>query len=94
MESTRFFLPRDPLSTPNVRTDLFALGSAIYWIMSGHQPYETLSDDEVSARFSGGDFPDVGSVVGGRIILGCWNGDFSNAQEVVQALSETNVPVH
>ncbi|KAI9702961.1 MAG: hypothetical protein M1836_008175 [Candelina mexicana] len=88
MESTRFYLPRDPLATPNVQSDLFALGSAIYWIMSGREPYDTLPEVEVSARYLRGEFPRVDLIDSGRIIMRCWKGEFKKAQEVVQALSE------
>ncbi|KAL9123619.1 MAG: hypothetical protein Q9217_006965 [Psora testacea] len=82
MESIRYFLPRDPLSTPNVRSDLFALGSVIYYILTGHDPYDTLSDDEVAGRYSHGLFPDVSGIIYGDVIHGCWRGRFSTAQEV------------
>jgi serine/threonine protein kinase len=59
MESTPFFLPRDPLSTPNAKSDLFALGSVMYYIMAGREPYDGLSEDEITARFSRGEFPHV-----------------------------------
>lgn len=71
MESTRFFLPRDPLATPDVRSDLFALGSTMYYVMFGHQPYDNLSDEEVSLRYSQGDFPKVDTVKFGRAIRAC-----------------------
>ncbi|MCJ1259991.1 hypothetical protein MMC24_007831 [Lignoscripta atroalba] len=88
MESTRFYLPRDPLTKPNVRSDLFALGSAMYWIMSGHEPYDSLSEDEVSARYMRGEFPKGDLIADGQIVMACWKGEFNEAQEVVQALSE------
>jgi len=88
MESIRFFLPRDPLATPNVQSDLFALGSVMYYIMSGHQPYDSLSDDEVTARYSRGEFPDVDAILCGRAIKACWIGNVCNTQEVAQAVSE------
>ncbi|KAI9787286.1 MAG: hypothetical protein M1816_007700 [Peltula sp. TS41687] len=89
LEECRFFLPRDLIATAsNVRSDLFALGSAIYYIMTGHDPYDSLPDEEVEARYSCQDFPEVDSVAGGRVILSCWKGDLSSAQEVVQALLE------
>ncbi|KAF1957729.1 kinase-like protein [Byssothecium circinans] len=88
MESVRFFLPRDPLTTPDAKTDLFALGSTIYFIMSDHQPYDDLADEEVAARYSRMEYPDVRSYSCGRVIEGCWKGDFKSAQEVVDALSE------
>ena len=82
MESTRYFLPRDPLSTPNERSDLFALGSVMYYILTGHDPYDTLSDDEVADRFSHGVFPNVCGFTYGDVIYGCWTGHLSTAKEV------------
>ncbi|KAF2866548.1 kinase-like domain-containing protein, partial [Massariosphaeria phaeospora] len=83
MESTPFFLPRDPLSTPNTKSDLFALGSVMYYIMAGCEPYDGLSEDEITARFTRGEFPDVDEFECGQTISGCWTGKFSSAQEVV-----------
>jgi serine/threonine protein kinase len=87
MESTRFFLPRDPLSTPNTRSDVFALGSFMYYIMAGREPYDSLSEDEITAHFTRGEFPDVDEFACGQTISGCWTGKFNSAQEVVVSLS-------
>ncbi|KAI1571182.1 SPS1, serine threonine protein kinase [Pyrenophora tritici-repentis] len=87
MESTPFFLPRDPLSTPNPKSDLFALGSVMYYIMAGREPYDGLSEDEITARFSRGEFPHVDEFECGQAISGCWTGKFNSAQEVVVSLS-------
>jgi len=87
MESTPFFLPREPLSTPNVKSDLFALGSVVYYIMAGREPYDGLSENEITARFTRGEFPDVAGFGCGGIISGCWTGKYRSAQEVVVSLS-------
>jgi len=86
MESTRFFLPRDPLTTPNERTDLFALVSTFYYFMCGREPYEDLSDDDVTARYMRGEFPDVTTVSYGAVIKAGWTGTISNAKELEEAL--------
>jgi len=88
MESIRFYLPRDPLATPTVRTDLFALGSAMYWILSDHEPYDNLSETQVVACFLSKEFPNVDAIPCGQVVLGCWEGRFSNAGAVVHELSE------
>lgn len=86
MESVRFFLPRALLATPDVKTDLFALGSTIYFLMSDREPYNDLAEEEVAARYSRMEFPDVQGYPCGRVIEGCWKGAFKGAQEVVDAI--------
>lgn len=75
-------------ATPNVKLDIFALGSAIYYIMTGREPYDTLTDAEVAARYSGGDFPAVDLIPYEQIILGCWRGRFNSADKVFRDLVE------
>ncbi|QDS71306.1 hypothetical protein FKW77_001664 [Venturia effusa] len=86
MESPRFFLPRDILATPDTKSDLFALGSTIYFIMSDHEPYDSLTEEEVAAYYSNMKFPDVQSFPCGQVIAGCWKGEFKSAQDVVKAI--------
>jgi serine/threonine protein kinase len=90
LESTRFFLPRDPLTTPTIRTDLFALASTIYYIMCDEEPYKELSDDDVIARFARAEFPDVSTIPDGDAIKACWTGTFRNAKELELALLQNN----
>lgn len=94
MESTRFFLPRDKLATPDANSDLFALGSTMYFIMSDHEPYDSLEEEEVAAHYSRMEFPDVQSLPYGRVIAGCWKGEFKSAQDVVDAMSKDVIVGH
>jgi hypothetical protein len=71
MESVRSFLFREYISLPTVATDLFALGSAIYEIVTGHKPYEELGEAEVKERYIKRQFPDVNTVFAGEIIQKC-----------------------
>jgi hypothetical protein len=41
----------------NKRSEMFALGSLLYEIISGKKPFEELSDDEVQLQFRNRDFP-------------------------------------
>lgn len=98
-------LPDDGFFDPNsgwattVATDIFALGSVLYTIVSGHWPYREppcgffTSREEVEeygARVNGffkeGIFPDTEGLYGGAIILGCWTKQYSNANDILQAL--------
>jgi serine/threonine protein kinase len=85
-ESVRFFMPRGQDDHPTVQTDLFALGSTLYEIMTGEQPYRELEDGEVEERLRQGIFPRVKEVVGGDVMRWCWSGTVNSADEVCRAL--------
>lgn len=89
MESTRFFLPRDWRIPPNEQSDLFALGSTIYYIVTSHVPYEELPDDEVTLRYERKEFPNVDGLKCGSAIEGCWTGDFKSAEDVLRAILDS-----
>lgn len=67
---------------PTVQFDFFALGSTIYVIMTGREPFHELSSDEVGKLFSAQEFPDTTEIIIGEIISGCWHGEFTSAQEI------------
>jgi len=79
--------------------DLFSVGSVLYSIVSGHWPHrdpgpfksaeDCLSYDElVEDHFRNRKYPDVNGIFGGSIILGCWTGNYSSADDVLQALEQ------
>ncbi|OBT61377.1 hypothetical protein VE03_09240 [Pseudogymnoascus sp. 23342-1-I1] len=82
LENTRFFLPRDWREPSTARTELFALGSVIYEIMTGKEPYLELGDEEVTALFEEKKFPPVDQLPCGDIIMKCWLGELHSAEEV------------
>ena len=88
LESCRFFLPRDVSDYPhcNVTTDLFALGSSFYEIVTGEPPYADLGDEEVETRYSRKEFPQVKDLALGDIMQRCWMGEFGSATEVFVAI--------
>lgn len=88
-ESVRFFRPRDQDSESTVQTDLFALGSTLYEIMTDKQPYYDLDDEEVEERFRQGLFPSVSTIPSGKVITQCWEGAFHTALDVCAALQDT-----
>ncbi|RMZ69248.1 serine threonine kinase [Pyrenophora seminiperda CCB06] len=89
-ENAESFMPRDNKDSANVQTDIFALGSTIYYIVTGHRPFPQLHtiDDEAEflRRFQEGQFPDLQAEVGGTIVRKCWEGRYSSASEVVDDL--------
>lgn len=86
MESARYFLPREATSPPNEVSDIFALGTLMYTIMSGIEPYPELSDADVEKRYQRLEFPETNDIVCGRMILRCWNREYARAEEVVHDL--------
>jgi serine/threonine protein kinase len=82
-ENTSHCLPRDFNQPNTVQSDLFALGSTLYELGTGKDPYWDICDDEIIERYTQGVFPDVSSIFCGEIILQCWKTDFASAQQVL-----------
>ena len=60
------------------RAERFAMASLLYKIMTGKEPLEGLTDDEVQYRFLNGDFPnDAAALPNGLLILSGWSAEFS-----------------
>jgi serine/threonine protein kinase len=91
MESTRFCLPREPTAPPNVTTDLFALGSSIYTIMTGYEPYRDLPDAEVEERYKKRQFPTIDAVIGGEVIQKCWMEAYASASDLLNDLARLDI---
>ncbi|KAK4120944.1 hypothetical protein N657DRAFT_578542, partial [Parathielavia appendiculata] len=79
-------LPRPLTEPPIVRTDIFAIGSTIYEIVTSRQPYEDLLDDEVEARYSQQIFPSVQGLPCGQMIMDCWRCEIQTAEEFMMRL--------
>jgi len=75
-------------------TDIFALGSVFYVIMTGHWPYKSpgpfLSvqesdeyDEKVEDLFMKREYPSVEHLVGGDVMSDCWDGKIRDAEVIV-----------
>ncbi|KAH9890206.1 protein kinase-like domain-containing protein [Xylariomycetidae sp. FL2044] len=88
-EPTRFYCPRDDPEIANIKTELFALGCTIYFIIKGHGVYPDIIDGEdeyhekVQDRFAKGDFPQDSHVCA-EITSKCWRGEYNSAKELLQ----------
>jgi serine/threonine protein kinase len=91
-ENVKSSMPRSNPNHADQKTDIFALGSAIYYIMQGHEPFPELNslndndESEIVARFTSGRFPPLSPHSGGGIVYGCWSGRYESAIEVVEDL--------
>ncbi|PQK14387.1 hypothetical protein BB8028_0004g13170 [Beauveria bassiana] len=72
---------------PTKADDLFALGSVLYLIMTGNEPYIDLTDTEVERHFQAAEFPETSCIPYGSVIDDCWHGRLTTAHTVVQALN-------
>ncbi|KAK0786131.1 hypothetical protein LTR57_017434 [Friedmanniomyces endolithicus] len=94
-EPCRYYCPRDDSVLADVKTDLFALGSTIHFIMLGHEVFPDIVSGEdgwydmVTSRFERSDFPSESHVCAG-IAEKCWRGEYSSADEVMDDVTAVN----
>lgn len=82
VELVNYYLPRPFDDPPTATTEVFALGSFIYEIMTGNPPYKELDDDEITELFVKKQFPPVDHLPCGDIMMKCWHSQLHSAKEV------------
>jgi len=79
------------------QTEIFAFGSALYEMVTGHEPYagEELSDTDIERRFRLKMFPETKELkVLGTVVARCWNLDFVCMADVLNSIeTEGKFPV-
>jgi serine/threonine protein kinase len=89
LENTKAFLPRSD-DHSDEKSDLFALGTAIYEIMTNHEPFPELEAhkdaEEIERRYQEGVFLSVDGILGGDIIRKCWTLAYENVDICVEEL--------
>ncbi|KAJ8129564.1 hypothetical protein O1611_g4067 [Lasiodiplodia mahajangana] len=87
----RYGLPRlrgKHIPPATIKEDLFALGSTIYFVATGHEPYDELTDeDEVEKRYKDGVFPQLNDVPFAEAIALCWRQEVESAQIIVNIIN-------
>ena len=87
-EATKSTMPRADINHSDHKTDIFALGSALYYIMQGHEPYPDLTsrdEEEIQARFRSGQFPEMTtSPLMQRVTHKCWAAQYDSAEAILQ----------
>lgn len=85
-------MPRSDANDANQKTDLFALGSTIYFMLKGHPPFPELDSWkdrlEIVSRFMTKQFPALDNVRGGDLVKKCLAGEYESADEVVHDLEK------
>jgi serine/threonine protein kinase len=90
VENTKSFMPRTNFNYADWKTEIFALGSAFYYIMEGHEPYPDLDPDHdeerIVERFTSGQFPEIECSSMNCVIHKCWAGKYDSVDAVLQDL--------
>lgn len=96
ISGVRYRLPsltRGRVQPATVKEDLFSLGSTIYFIATGHEPYNELEDeDEVERLYTDGVFPELSNVPFGDIIDLCWRQEAESAKELIELVKRSSAP--
>lgn len=87
-ESPAFFMPHTDAEYRSYTTDMFAMGSTLYQVMTGHRPYPDFEDEEVEARYERGEFPSVEGLTCGLSISKCWQGGFPSIDDAQASFLE------
>jgi serine/threonine protein kinase len=87
-EQPSHFMPRDPARDNTIRSDLFALGSALYELERGRCPYTEVREDLITGYFATQHFPSLVGLSMGSIIAACWKGEYTSAAQMLKAGSE------
>lgn len=73
----------------SVTSELFALGSTFYEIMTGSKPYHELSDIEITRAYRQGSYPSLSSLAAfNDIILKCWNQSYTSVHELLEDVNQ------
>ncbi|KAF2731949.1 kinase-like protein [Polyplosphaeria fusca] len=84
-------MPRSDHNNHDHKTDIFALGTALFVIVTGNLPFpdlDTLDEDEIQRRFEEHEFPPLEKLPGGDVIRNCWTGSYNSASEIIVDLQK------
>jgi serine/threonine protein kinase len=69
----------------SIRSEVFALGSTFYEIMTGSKPYKELSDQEICDAYIKGKFPNLATLAAfNDIIAKCWAQDYASVDKLLE----------
>jgi serine/threonine protein kinase len=91
LEIPSHYLPRDPENNSTMQSDIFALGSSLYELVTGQTPYNDLEEQVIQSLFEVETFPNTDTLLFGGIILGCWIKEFASVNDIIWAVETPTV---
>ena len=98
-ESSKYYMPRKNADVVHSRTDIFAVGSTIHFVMMGQEVFPQIDgmgdgdDDIIYERFKLGNFPDDDHLLS-QVTRKCWLGQYESAlgiQKEIRAVKNPTV---
>lgn len=86
IENPSHYLPRGQMLPSTIKSDIFALGSTLYEIMTSETPYHGKSDKEVQDLYRRKIYPSLDGIEDEKwrqIIIGCWTGRYKSVREIL-----------
>lgn len=75
------------LTNISIRSELFALGSSLYEIMTRSRPYHGSSASSIKNAYRAGTFPNLNRLEAlSNVIAGCWNREYYSSDAVLAAI--------
>lgn len=75
--------PSLPAENPSLLSELFALGSLLYELETGQQPYHEKDEEEIERLFEQDHFPNTDSLMLGNVITKCWERGYIDDEQVI-----------
>ncbi|KAI9756308.1 MAG: Peptidyl-prolyl cis-trans isomerase NIMA-interacting protein 1 [Chaenotheca gracillima] len=73
-----------PGITISIDSEIFALGSVMYEIITGEPPYKDLSHEENEDAYQHEIFPEIPQPILGLLITKCWRREYATVDELVR----------
>jgi serine/threonine protein kinase len=76
----------------SIKSEVFAVGSTLYEIMTGSKPYKELSDQQIRNAYRQGNFPSLTSLAAfSNVISKCWNQRYATVDELLEDVKAESI---